>query len=228
MLTVIKRTTIFRSSVFADNFISKMQQSYASDFDPAVKAEAAILKKAYDHLTPFQPIDPPIKSTCVLAFAAGSKKDYSDNFSKRLQGFFHALNIDELYLMQFTNSNLVDEFPFQNFIKRNRFKRLAKNNGKDCGYRFNIKDLQQVFPLFFFSRHYDSPVIFLLTAKGEVPLSLRLCDDGNLHLNFQEQYRQRIHDASEKAGLIRGDLEICEKYSVFYLDKNYSSEHDAT
>jgi len=220
MLTAIKRSAIFRSSIFADNFISQMQQSYAVDFDPSVRVEAAILKRAYDHLTPFQSFDTPVNSASVLAYAAGSKKDYAENFPSHLKVFFVELNINELYLMQFTNTNLVDKFPFQNFNKRNLFKLMAGNNAKDCGYGFQIKDLHHIFPLFFFSGHHDSPVIFLLTASGEVPLSLRLCDDGNLHLNFQEQYQQRIYDAAEKAGLIRGDLEICEKYSVLYLDKN--------
>jgi hypothetical protein len=219
MLTAVQRSKIFHSSVFTDNFISEMQERYAVDFDPAIKAEAAILKRAYDHLAPFQPIDPPINSDCVLAYAASSKKDYADSFSKQLLVLFDALNIDELYLMQFTNTNPIKHFPFQNFNKRNKFKRLAGNNGRDCGYRFHIKDLQQVFPLFFFSGHYDSPVIFLLTANGEVPLSLHLCDDGNLHLNFQEQYQQHIYDAADNAGLIRGDIEICEKYSLMYLEK---------
>ena len=221
MITAINRSSIFHSSIFADNFISEMQQRYAVDFDPTIKGEAAVLKRAYDHLTPFELIDTPISSACVLAHAASSKKDYAESFPRQLIDFFHLLKIDELYLMQFTNSNLLDKFPFQNFSKRNRFKRLTGGNRTDCGYRFHVKDLQQVFPLFFFSRHYDSPVIFLFTANGEVPLSLRLCDDGNLHLNFQEQYQQQIYVAANKAGLIRGDIEICEKYSVLYLDKNF-------
>jgi hypothetical protein len=58
----------------------------------------------------------------------------------------------------------------------------------------------------------------LITANGEIPLSLRLCDDGNLHLNFQEMYQKRIHEAAKNAGFKMGDLEICVQYRLHYLD----------
>lgn len=76
-------------------------------------------------------------------------------------------------------------------------------------YQIKVSDLQKGFPLFFFSGVYDVLVIFLITAIGEIPLSIRLCDDGNLHLNFQEIYQKRIVEVAKESGFKMGDLEMC-------------------
>lgn len=217
MFKPIIRPEIFKSSVFADNLIAGFQQSYTSDIDLSIKKEADMLKKYYDHLLPFQPIDPPINSHCVLAYDARNKKDYIAIFPVVLQNFLTALNIQELYLTYFNKKNLF-EFEFENFRKRNLFILYGGRKKENFGYQIKVSDLHRGFPLFFFSGVYDVPVIFLITAIGEVPLSLRLCDDGNLHLNFQEMYQEQIYEAAKKAGFKRGDLEICAQYRLHCLD----------
>lgn len=215
MFTPIARTTIFRSSVFADNLIAHFQQSYASNIDQSVKWEAAMLKKYYDHLKPFQTIAPQIDGHCVVAYNAFSKNDYIEQFPLVLQKFLNDLNIEELYLLNFNTTNLFG-FPFENFRKKNQFKLLGGRKTENLGYQFKVSELHRGFPLFFFSGVYDVPVIFMITASGEVPLSLRLCDDGNLHLNFQEIYKTRIHEAAIGAGFKIGDLEICYYHNLTF------------
>ena len=217
MFKPITRLEIFRSSVFADNLIAEFQQSYTLDIDLSVKKEAEMLKKYYDHLKPFQPIEPSINSHCVLAYDAESKKDYIEAFSLVLQKFLTALNIQDLYLTYFNKKNLF-QFEFENYKKRNLFKLYGGKKTENLGYQIKVSALHKSFPLFFFSGVYDVPVIFLITANGEVPLSLRLCDDGNLHLNFQEMYQKRIHEAAKNAGFKIGDLEICVQYRLHNLD----------
>jgi hypothetical protein len=217
MFKPVARPEIFSSSVFADNLIADFQRSYTLDIDLSVKAEAQMLKKYYDHLKPFQPIEPPINNHCVLAYAAESKKDYIEAFPLVLQKFLLDLNIQDLYLTYFNSKNLF-EFEFENFRKRNLFKLYGGKNTKNLAYQIKVSDLHKGFPLFFFSGVYDVPVIFLITANGEVPLSLRLCDDGNLHLNFQEMYQKQIHKAAKESGFIRGDLELCVQYRLHSLD----------
>lgn len=217
MFKPISRIEIFRSSIFADNLIAKFQQSYTLDIDLAVKAEAEMLKKYYDHLKPFQPIDPPINSNCLLAYDAKSKKEYVATFPLVLQKFLTALNIQEMYLTYFNNKNLY-QFEFENFRKLNLFKLYRGKNSKNLAYQIKVSDLHKGFPLFFFSGVYDIPVIFLITATGEVPLSLRLCDDGNLHLNFQEMYQKQIHETAKEVGLKIGDLELCALFRLQHLD----------
>ena len=85
-------------------------------------------------------------------------------------------------------------------------------------YQIKVSDLHKGFPLFFFSGVYDVPVIFLITAIGKIPISIRLCDDGNLHLNFQEIYQKRIVEAAKESGFEMGDLEICVQYRLNYLE----------
>ncbi|NEU07610.1 hypothetical protein GZH53_04720 [Flavihumibacter sp. R14] len=213
MFTPVARPEIFHSSVFADNLVAIFQESYASGIDPSVRSEAAMLKKYYDHLKPFRQIDPPIDGHCVLAYDAGSKDDYIATFPLVMQKFLNTLNIRKLYLLNFNKTNLYS-FPFENFRKLNQFKLLGGSKKENLGYRFKVSELHRGFPLFFFSGVYDVPVVFLITATGEVPLSLRLCDDGNLHLNFQEIYRHRIEEAAAHAGFLMGDLEICSRYGV--------------
>lgn len=217
MFKSITRPEIFRASVFADNLVALFQKSYETYIDRSVKWEADVLKNYYDHLQPFQPIEPPIDSHCVLAYDAQSKKDYIENFPLVLQQFLTALAIQDLYLTYFNKKNLF-RFEFENFRKRNLFKLYGGRKTENLAYQIKVSDLHKGLPLFFFSGVYDVPVIFLITANGKVPLSLRLCDDGNLHLNFQEMYQKRIHEAAIKVGFKTGDLEICVQYRLHNLD----------
>jgi hypothetical protein len=217
MFKPITRPEIFNASVFAENLIAIFQESYASNIDTTVKWEADMLKKYYDHLKPFQPIDPPIDGHCVLAYDAANKKDYIENFPLVLQEFLRALDITGLYLMNFNKTNLF-HFGFENFKKRNLFKLFGGKKTDNLGYIVKVDDLHKSFPLFFFSGVYDVPVIFIITASGKVPLSLRLCDDGNLHLNFQLQYQEHIAETAKKTGFEIGDLEMCTQYRVHQLD----------
>lgn len=218
MLTPISRQAIFRSSAFADNFMAEMQQSYAADFDVSIKKEAAAVKKYYDHLRPFQPIGSPINSFCVLAYNAENLSDFILNTPLVSQAFLEQLHIQELCLIDFTKYSLLD-FPFENFRKRNQFKRLGGIKDDAVAYKFPVNRLPQVLPLFFFARKWDIPVIFLLTADGEIPLSFRMCDNGNFHLNYQEIYQERIQEAAKRAGFIMGDIELCYEYKWDLLDK---------
>jgi len=93
MFKPLTRNEMFKSSAFADNLIAAFQQSHTLDIDLCVKKEAEMLKKFYDHLKPFQPIDPPINSHCVLAYEAKSKIDYVATFPLVLQNFLTALDI---------------------------------------------------------------------------------------------------------------------------------------
>lgn len=116
MFKPITRNEMFKSSAFADNLIAMFQQSYTLDIDLSVKQEAEMLKKYYDHLKPFQPIDQPISSNCVLAYDAKSKQEYVATFPLVLQKFLTASNIQEMYLTYFNNKNLY-QFEFENFRK---------------------------------------------------------------------------------------------------------------
>ncbi|CAN5293299.1 hypothetical protein BH09BAC1_BH09BAC1_15160 [soil metagenome] len=216
MLTPIPRTEIFQTNQFVDNFIAEMQDSYAQYIDQSVPREGKMLAEYYDHLQAFNPSEEPIMGHCVLAYDAESKKDYVENLPLVLQGFYEALGITQLYLMDFNKTSLLD-FPYENFKKQNEFKRLAKGNAKGMGYMLEVADLPKMMPLFFFSKRHDKPVIFFLTATGDVPLSIRMCDDGNLHLNYQEKFDEQIEAAAEAAGLDIGDIEICTVHRVHEL-----------
>lgn len=217
MLTPISRRSIFHASPFADQFIAEMQQSYASDLDPNDRQDAAELKRLFDHRQPIHEKNDLIEGHCVIAYDTNMLRDYMLSLPLVVKQFLQALNIRQLYLMDFVKTNLYD-FPFENFSKRNRFKRLGAINNKKLGYVLQTEDLPKVLPLFYFARKWDVPVIFLVTAEGEVPLSMRLCDDGNFHLNYEAIYEDRILKAAQKTGLVTGDIELCSQYSISYLD----------
>ncbi len=216
MLTPIPRAEIFQANQFVDNFIADMQASYAQYIDKTVPREGKMLAEYYDHLEPLAPFDEPVAGHCVLAYDAESKKDYVEKLPLVLQQFYGVLGITQLYLMDFNKTSLLD-FPYESFKKQNEFKRLAKGNAKGMGYVLEVADLPKIMPLFFFSKRYDTPVIFFLTAEGDVPLSIRMCDDGNLHLNFEEEYDEVIQEAAENAGFCIGDLELCTVHRVHEL-----------
>jgi hypothetical protein len=219
MLTPISRRAIFQASAFADQFIAEMQQSYAGDLDPNDDRDAAMLSKLYDHRQSIQAGIPLIDGHCVIAYDTALLADYQQSFPLVLHSFLQELSISQLYLMDFVKTNLLD-YPFENFKKRNRFKRLGAVNNNRIGYLVQVEHLPEVLPLFYFSRKWDVPLIFFITAQGKVPLSMRLCDDGNFHLNYPKSYHPKIAEAATGAGLVMGDLEICGKHSVYYLVRN--------
>jgi hypothetical protein len=219
MLSAIPRSPIFKSSVYIDNYIAGMQQSYAADFDVSNAKEKATLKKYYDHLEAFVPIDTSTNAYGEMAYPAGSKSDYCINFPVQLMALLNALGIDKLYLMQFIKTDFVADFPFENFTKKNQFKRCGGIQRNDVGYLFNVKHISKILPLFFFSRHYDTPVIFLFSATANVDICLRLCDDGNLHYNIPQTQFSHFIALANQLGLVTEGNEICQQYSVFYLNK---------
>ncbi|HSC53548.1 MAG TPA: hypothetical protein VLC98_08015 [Phnomibacter sp.] len=217
MLTPVSRIDIFKASHFADQFMAEMEQAYAADFDKNDVKEAAMLRKYYDHLAPFVGLQQPIDAHGVWAFAAASKAEYVQQFALQLQQALQHLDITSVYLLTLTQTCIASEFPFENFTKRNRFKRLGGIKNSRLGYQVSVEHLPAVFPLFFFSGIYDVPVIFLITAEGATPLSLRLCDDGNLHINYQQAFAGKIAEAATAAKLEMGDTELCSQYSTAYF-----------
>lgn len=217
MINSITRASLFRSSVFADNLIAGMQQSYASDFDATVKSEALVLKKLYDHRKPFKNIEQSINGHCVLAYPANNKKDYTRQLPTRLISFLQLLEISELYLLDFLSGDIAQQFPFESFSKRNQWKRLVATKGCNIAYHFSIVQLQQVLPPFFFSDRHSAPGIYLINKNGKTDIAMDLCDDGNLHVSYQKTNEQAILDAAQKSGLQTGDTQLCTQYSICYL-----------
>lgn len=218
MLTAVTRNTIFQASVFVDNYIAEMQQSYASNFDKNNKQDAAILKQYYDHLIPFKTTDSSSNKFGVLAYAANDKKDYQTNLSLQIQELLLSLNISELWLMQFLKTNIASDFPFENFTKKNIFKQLGSVKSNNIGYRFATNQLSKILPLFFFSKQYDIPVILLFAVNHS--LALRLCDDGNFHFEVSENIFQQFSNNAISKNLIVADDNICSRCSVFYFNKS--------
>ena len=217
MLIPRPRSAIFRACPFADYFVAEMQKSYASDFDPADPEHRAVLKKYYDHLEPLQPPDWPAESSCVLAWKVEGIKEYEAGIGGVLQRFYAALGIGELYLLDFLNKSMA-RFPFETFRKRNAFRRLCRGGLEHNGYLMQTSDLAAVLPLLLFSGVYDVPVIFFIAADGTIPLSLRLCDDGNFHANYPARHSAQVKEAVERAGLTLGDdHSLCWDFSITAL-----------
>ena len=108
-----------------------------------------------------------------------------------------------------------DNYPFQNFKKRNDFRRIMGRNLKNGGYLIDTGILKKILTLFFFSCFYGRPVIFFIPADGDVSMTIHLCDDGNFHLNFQEKHANQITEAAITAGFIMGDLDLCWDNSIY-------------
>jgi len=219
MLTPVSRYAIFQSSVYIDNYIAGMQQSYGADFNTDNALEKAMLKKYYDHLQAYKPQSTASNSYAEMAYPAGSKADYCIHFPLQLRALLTQLGIKDLYVMQFIKTDFLTEFPFENFTKKNRFKRYGGIKRSDVGYRFAVADIATIFPLFFFSGTYDTPVIFLFSATPTIDLCLRLCDDGNLHYNIPAAQHQSFINIAKQLGFATDGDAICTQYSVFYLDK---------
>lgn len=216
MIHPIRRASIFRSSPFADNLIASYQLSYAAMYDATIPEEAKVLRQYYDHRAAWQPDDTPIVSDLVLAYEAADLPDYVMQLPLRVQQFFNSLGVAQLYLMDFLRSDL-NEFPFENFRKKNLFRRIAGRHSQDYNYLLDTSDLPRLLPLFFHARKWDVPVIFLVAADGEIPVAINLCDDGNLHVSCSDRYSQEVQAAAQAAGFETGDFTLCSRYSVCYL-----------
>ncbi|WP_299986467.1 hypothetical protein [uncultured Pontibacter sp.] len=212
MIQAIRRTTIFRFSPFADNLIASYQRSYAAMFDATIPEEAKVLRQYYDHREALQPDDTPIMSDLVMAYDAADRPDYVTQMPLRPLQFFNSLGVAQLYLMDFLRSDL-NEFPFENFRKKNLFRRMVGRQSEDYNFLLDTSDL----PLFFHARKWDVPVIFLVAAAGEIPVAVNLCDDGNLHVSCPDRYSQQVQAAALAAGFETGDFTICSRYSICYL-----------
>jgi hypothetical protein len=215
MLTPVKRSEVFRSSRFNDRLIASFQASYGRDFDASVPKEKAALAKYYDHMEPFDAEGTAEEAYSVVAYKTYNRQEYLTIFPQQLKQALHLLDIHHLYLLDFTNVNLLKEFAFENFHKRNLFKRLGAVKAENVAYRFNTAAIDKVMPLFFFSGVYDVPVIFFLSAD-DIPLGFHLCDDGNLHLNYEAKDENRILAAMKQAGFATGDTGLCSLYSTYY------------
>jgi hypothetical protein len=214
-MKIISRKEFFLSSEFADSCIADMQRSYSADLDETIRSDKKQLKQNFDHRQRFNKNSLPVEGHCVIAYPASGKKEYCHELPVKLILFLKSLGSQTLTLLDFINSDLSD-FPFETFQKRNRFKHIGRGIKRDHVIQFNTDLLADIVPLFFFSRRYGIPVI-LLISDGVVPVSLDLCDDGNLHLHFQEKHREQVLTAATAAGFITGDLELCTGYSVSYL-----------
>ena len=219
MLSPVSRLAAFQNSPIADQFIAEMQQSYAQGLNPDYGPDRAELKRLFDHREPLLPNRIVVDGHCIIAYPAAHLNDYIQSCSLVVQRFLQALSIQQLYLMDFVKTNLLD-FPFENFRKRNQFKRMGSFKSNNMCYQLATAHLHLVLPVFYLARKWDVPLIFLLTAEGEVPISLRLCDDGNFHLNYHKKYDQQIRNAAQDAGLKTGNTTLCDQYSVVYFNRN--------
>jgi hypothetical protein len=212
MITTLSRHNYFLLSPFADSFIADMQQSYAADLDETDKRDRQVLRERFDHRQPFAQERMTVDGHCVIALPAASKIEYHKRVPIQLMGLLTQLKSTQVSLLDFINTDF-SQFPFENFSKRNQFRRLTAGMQRDKVVRFDISHITEMLPLFFFSGCYDVPVVFII-SDGPVPLSLRLCDDGNFHLNFLEANRSLVVAAAELSGFVTGGIELCDSYSV--------------
>jgi len=218
MLQALSRKALFQASPFADTFVADMQQSYAQDFDLSDAQDRSMLRKYYDHLKPFRPVDPPLSNDMViLTFPADHQQAYFAQMPLAMAQLLEALGSTQLYFVDFLKTSL-EEFPFETYRKRNQLKRLLGGRLDYGGFRLSITDLPIVWPLFYFSGRYERTAIVLI-ADGEVPLALRLCKDGNFHCHYQAIHEGRFIQAAEAAGFNTGDVNLCWDYKVWSLPR---------
>lgn len=204
------RNAVFRRWSFADNIIAQIQQSFAAELDTNSRVEAAMLKKYYDHQTPSFHAPMAIDGHCVIAYKAESRQAYFRELP--LPAFFSKLQTEKLYCMDFLATGMAD-FPFENFIKRNKLKRMPGNVLKAAAFSLNPVDAVNVLELFYFSGRYERSAVILI-AEGAVPVAMRLCKDGNFHLNYKAEQEDQIKDAATAVGFMVGDIDLCWAYSV--------------
>ncbi len=215
MLTPLHRTRIFHNSPLADNYIAGIQQAYSRGLDGDTYWEAKLLA-TYDHLEPFQKIERVVNKSVVLAYPAKTKADYINNMPLAFQHFLKTIGIEALYMLEFNQSSLVD-FPFENFRKKNAFKRIAKSKNSDIGFEFDISFIPRILPFFLFSNRYNISVLTLLSANNNIPIAFEFCDDGNWHVNYNAGQEEKVVNAAQSAGLEIGDLSLCSKYYLHAL-----------
>ncbi|WP_161631518.1 hypothetical protein [Sediminibacterium sp. C3] len=192
-----------------------MQNSYSVDLDESIRSDKKQLKQNFDHRQQFNQNNSPVTGNCVIVYPAINRKDYCLKLPESITLFLKTLGSQKVTLLDFVNTDFSD-FPFETFQKRNIFKRISRGIKRSYVIQFSVDIIVDIFPLFFFSRRYDIPVI-LMISDGEVPVSLRLCDDGNLHLNFREKHHEQVIAAATVAGFVIGDIELCRGYSVSFL-----------
>ena len=215
MISTLSRRSYFLQSPFADSFIAQMQQSYAADLDPSDRRDKKVLRERFDHREALVQPETVVDGHTVIALRAATKASYTQHVPQQLKAMLTTLETNRLTLLDFVNTDF-SEFPFENFSKRNRFRQLTARIKNDYVVQFDVEEIGRMLPLFLFSGCYDLPVIFII-ADGPVPLSLRLCDDGNFHLNFLNADRSRIIQAAELAEFVTGGTELCDTYSVASL-----------
>ncbi|MGZ8517160.1 MAG: hypothetical protein ACXWWD_07415 [Chitinophagaceae bacterium] len=210
MINPCTRSSIFRTSSFADNFIAQMQQSFAADIDVSNNYEKSLLHKYYDHLSPSHHDPLVIDAHCVLAFKAESRKEYFQNLP--LAAFFSQLNIEKLFFLDFLKTGMQD-FPFQNYTKRNILKQMLGGSLKAQAFSIKVEVVVNVLELFYFSGRYERSAITMI-GEGAIPIAMRLCKDGNFHTNFQGIHETQIKKAALATGLTIGDIDLCWDYKI--------------
>lgn len=211
MISHISREEILKNSVSADTTIADLQKAFAKNFDLDDPEDASLLKNLYDHTHPFNSIEGKKYEHVVLALPSKSKESFENAFPERLVKFFQLLDIHELYLMDWLKRSW-NEFPFENPSKKDKFQKLVGDINFSGGFKVKINQLKTILSSLFFSSRFDQPVFYLFPG-GEDHYSFYLCDDGNIHINYTAEKSQLIKRATEEAGFITGDIEICQ---VFY------------
>jgi hypothetical protein len=217
MITSLSRSAIFRMSPYADHTVAAMQQAYASDFDLTDNKEAACVKRHYDHLQSLHPREWPKEQHFVVAWEAEDIRQYESGIGSMLQLFLTGLGISQLYLLD----PLYERFPFENFSKRNAFRRLTGSALDHKGFLLDTHHLPQLLPLLLFSGIYGRPVVYFVGANGHLPLAFSLCDDGNFHTTCLATDYPRVSEVAKTAGWLTGDIELCASCSIYTLRNNY-------
>jgi hypothetical protein len=68
----------------------------------------------------------------------------------------------------------------------------------------------EILPLVNYSGRHSRAIIWLFSANSQVALAMFLCGAANLHNSFPAKDREKIHAATTEAGLVMGELEVCQ------------------
>lgn len=196
------------------------QRSYASEIDASTRAGKQTLRKYYDLLSPIYNGAAPPTTDMVIAFNTNIRSAYLADFPRKLQALLLSLGITDLALLDFNRLDILNDFRFENYYKRNQFRRLGGSANASAAYLFKTDNLPDILPLFLFARVWDVPVIFFAAAHTDKPLLLHLCDDGNLHIDLLKTDEERFIKLAEEHGFATGDFTLCSQYSVCYHDRS--------
>ncbi len=210
LLNKYTRTQVFKLSPFADNFIAQMQQSFASELNVKNKEDAALLRKFYDHQAPAFHELMVIDGHCVAAYIAANRKEYFRGLP--LPAFFAALGTVKIYFIDYLDTSMKD-FPFESFKKRNTLKKMLSNSLEAEAFSLAPVNVVDILELFYFSGRYERSAIMMI-ADGSIPVALRLCKDGNFHMNYRVEHEVEIKNAAIASGMEVGDLDLCWRYKV--------------